>query len=189
MTRRRSLVEKTYHWASMLQAMLKASELGWPWCSAKPFNKVSNSLIEIFFFLLLLQIMSLLAFLERTFGSLHNWPLSLFLFHTYNLHNSWHCGIFLWKQDSSQHCSRLFLWMYQPLARPFRLFSEKYATWERRTDRELMCKYYDMRIGKIVHLNASNWDQHEHEFPITIEFGELFLLSIRQRIEDMPNEA
>jgi hypothetical protein len=56
-------------------------------------------------------------------------------------------------------------------------FCAKYATWERRKDREHMYEYYDMSIGQIVHLNESDHDQceiMEREMPITIGFGDFF---------------
>jgi hypothetical protein len=93
--------------------------------------------------------MSNLGFLENKLGSLHNWPQDilqyLFLFDRLSTYTTLELAAFFYGNKIPLNTALdLFRECCETTSENIEFFCEKYATWERRKDREHIYEYYDM---------------------------------------------
>ena len=102
--------------------------------------------------------MSNLGFLERTLGSLNSWPQDilryLFLV-TPTPYTTLELAAFFGNRIPLITALDFFHDCCNPPTEILHFFRSKYDCWERRSDQKHMYEYYDMRIGQVVELSGS----------------------------------
>ena len=138
------------------------------------------------------QIMSIRSFVENSLGSLHNWPQDIIRYIFYirpTYHTSSEIAVFFYGNKIPRDTAlELFQEYNHPSAEHIKLFCEKYETWYLQKIFKHMSYYYNMRIGRMVHINGLDHDQMElaDEDPegIEIGFGDSFPDYVRRKIEN-----
>ena len=129
-----------------------------------------------------LLIMSILNFLEKKLGSLHNWPQDILRYVFYVRPSCFTTkevsAFFNGNKIPRDIALEIFQEYNNPSSKRIELFCEKYDEWQMCEGQNHLYQYYNMSIGRMVYLNGSDHEQLElvenDSIHIEIGFGDFF---------------